>query len=188
MLILQHPQEPDKLLGSAKLTNLSLENSTLKIGLSWANLSKALGRPVEHAKWGVLFLGGKAKPTAPNQKPPRLQALSKSGNPVDLDETPLEGIVLIDGTWAQAKTMWWRNPWMIKLKRLVVTPQQRSLYGDLRREPRRECLSTIEAAAETLEALGESPDISVTLREHFKKLLDLYRKSPLREKGPSARR
>lgn len=183
-MILQHPQEPDKLLGSAKITNLALSNSTLKIGLSWPNLTKALGRPTEHAKWGVLFLGGKAKaPTlGPGQKPPRLQILSKNGQLFEPEETPLEGIVLIDGTWAQAKTMWWRNPWMIKLKRLVLSPQHRSLYGDLRREPRRECLSTIEAAAETLEAFGENPDISTALRTHFKQLLELYRKSPLREK------
>jgi len=34
----------------------------------------------------------------------------------------LEGIVALDGTWAQAKTMWWRNAWLLKLKRSGASP------------------------------------------------------------------
>jgi DTW domain-containing protein len=159
VLILQHPQEPDKELGTARLAHQALANSTLRIGLSWPNLSKALGRPAIHGNWGVLYLGGKAesaklRPTAP-----------------DLSALPLEGIVILDGTWAQAKTMWWRNPWLLKLKRITLNPARRSLYGSLRREPRRECLSTIESIAEALTALGEDPKIGESLRGHFVELL-----------------
>src|SRR5580698_2447466 len=90
VLILQHPQEPDKQLGSARLANLALENSTLKVGLSWPNLSKALGRPAIHGNWGVLYLGSK----------------SDSASQPSPGGGQLEGIVVLDGTWAQAKTMW----------------------------------------------------------------------------------
>lgn len=38
VLILQHPQEPDKTLGAAKLSQLCLKNSAIKVGLSWPNL------------------------------------------------------------------------------------------------------------------------------------------------------
>lgn len=179
VLILQHPQEPDKLLGSARIANLALGNSTLKVGLSWSNITKALGRPAEHSKWGVLFLGGKSK--APKPKPgerlPPVVITNKTGKVFSLEEAGLEGIVVLDGTWAQAKTMWWRNPWLLKLKRLALNPTRRSLYGELRREPRRECLSTLEAVAETLEALGEDPMISNDLRTYFKELLARYRKA-----------
>lgn len=162
VLILQHPQEPDKELGSARIANLALENSTLKVGLSWPNLSRALGRPAIHANWGVLYLGGKSEShsnSLPNQGIPNV---------------PLEGIVVLDGTWAQAKTMWWRNPWLLKLKRLILKPSRRSLYGKLRKEPRRECLSTIESIAEALQTLGEDAGISEALRNHFAELLRKY--------------
>ena len=163
VLILQHPQEPDKELGSARIANLALENSTLRIGLSWPNLSKALGRPAIHGNWGVLYLGGKSE--SAKQKPSASVLAAK----------PLEGIVVLDGTWAQAKTMWWRNPWLLKLQRIALNPSRRSLYGKLRREPRRECLSTIESIAEALEAAGEDATVSAALRGHFAALLDKYR-------------
>src|SRR5437870_11467232 len=72
ILILQHPQEPDKLLGSARIAHLALENSTMKIGLSWPNLSKALGRPATHGNWGVLYLGARSEESKNNDRSPGL--------------------------------------------------------------------------------------------------------------------
>jgi DTW domain-containing protein YfiP len=86
-------------------------------------------------------------------------------------EAELEGIVALDGTWAQAKTLWWRNAWLLKLKRLVLHPSRPSMYGKLRKEPRRECLSTIESVAEALDGLGEDPSVGEALRGHFAELL-----------------
>src|SRR4051812_4389986 len=40
LLILQHPQEQDRELGTARLAALHFKDSLLKIGLSWASLSK----------------------------------------------------------------------------------------------------------------------------------------------------
>jgi DTW domain-containing protein YfiP len=171
VLILQHPQEPDENLGSARLAHLSLKNSTLKTGLSWANLTKALGRETQPAKWAVLHLGSgiKGTPTTSN-----LQFVSKQGEPV-APPKDLEGIVVLDGTWSQSKALWWRNPWLLKLKRSILIPQEKSLYRELRKEPRQECLSTIESIAETLDALGEPDDVKVQLTTVFKALLGKYR-------------
>jgi DTW domain-containing protein len=172
VLILQHPQEPDKELGSARLAHRALANSTLRVGLSWPNLSKALGRPAVHGHWGVLYLGGKAESAKAKQAAADLAALH------------LEGIVVLDGTWAQAKTMWWRNPWLLKLKRIALNPARRSLYGSLRREPRRECLSTIESIAEALDALGEDPSVGEALRADFAELLRQFRPTETRPAEP----
>src|SRR5690349_3981386 len=57
VLILQHPQEQDRVLGTAKLICATLEHAKLTIGLSWRNLGHALGEPVEAKDWGVLYLG-----------------------------------------------------------------------------------------------------------------------------------
>jgi DTW domain-containing protein YfiP len=171
VLILQHPQEPDKLLGSARLSHLALPNSTLKVGLSWPNLSKALGRQVENQKWAVLHLGSGVKGAGAREG---IQFVSKKGEPVEAPGE-LEGIVVLDGTWSQAKTLWWRNAWLLKLRRAVLIPSRKSLYKELRREPRRECLSTIESVAEALVALGEPAQVGDGLRELFGKLLDRFR-------------
>ena len=176
VLILQHPQEPDKELGSARTAHLALENSTMRIGLSWPNLSRALGRPAIHGNWGVLYLGGKSEQSKIGPRAShRLGIVTKTGKILDPSGVELEGIVALDGTWAQAKAMWWRNPWLLKLKRLTLNPPRPSLYGRLRKEPRRECLSTIESVAEALEALGEDATMCNTLRAYFARLLQKYK-------------
>src|SRR5216683_4176099 len=58
LLILQHPQEQDRALGTARLTAMHFGDAVLKIGLSWPSLSKALGRQVhDPSRWAVLYLG-----------------------------------------------------------------------------------------------------------------------------------
>src|ERR1700758_5024650 len=58
LLILQHPQEQDRALGTARLAALHFANAVVKIGLSWPSLAKALGRPVaDPSRWAVLYLG-----------------------------------------------------------------------------------------------------------------------------------
>jgi DTW domain-containing protein YfiP len=172
VLILRHPQEQDTKLGTAKIATLQLKNSALKTGLSWANLSKALGRTVDAKKWGVLYLG---TASGANPLPERvLTVVSKKGNPLpDSDDIlpELEGIVLLDGTWAQAKALWWRNAWMLKCRRIVLQPPQKSLYGNLRKEPRKESVSTIEAAAYTLAELDEDESLVEKILPPFRLLL-----------------
>jgi DTW domain-containing protein YfiP len=189
VLILQHPQEPDKDLGSARIAHLALPNSTLKIGLSWPNLKAALGKEAVASRWAVLYLGSGAKLNGPPQsKPPVLQFVDKKGMILNQPVSPkdLDGIVVLDGTWSQAKALWWRNAWLLKLKRVVLNSPNKSLYKELRKEPRRECLSTIESIAETLEALKESANTSAELKKVFGSLLDKRRE--LTKKQKEARR
>lgn len=168
VVILQHPQEPDKVLGTAALCVRSLKKAELKIGLSWPSFRKMLGEEAEPGRWGVLYLGGQGK-----TYPQPLVALDKKKNP--LPQLPdLDGILLLDGTWSQAKALWWRNPWLLKVKRLVLTPRNRSLYGKLRREPRRECLSTIESAAYALKELGEDQEVADALVGNFRRMLEAF--------------
>ncbi|HXP31026.1 MAG TPA: DTW domain-containing protein, partial [Stellaceae bacterium] len=63
LLILQHPQEQDRTLGTARLATLQFRNAALRIGLSWPSLAKALGRPADPRRWAVLYLGS-ARPAA----------------------------------------------------------------------------------------------------------------------------
>jgi DTW domain-containing protein YfiP len=177
LLILQHPQEQDRALGTARLTALHFKNAVLKIGLSWPSLSKALGRPVaDPSRWAALYLGS-AK-VSDLDTDAEIVAIDRKGQLEDNQRAILkgiEGIVLLDGTWSQAKALWWRNPWMLKCQRVILGPSRASAYGQLRREPRRDGLSTIEAAAMLLAGLEKRPDIAVTLNRSFERMLARYR-------------
>jgi DTW domain-containing protein YfiP len=176
-LILQHPQEQDRALGTARLTAMHFANAVLKIGLSWPSLSKALGRPVaDPSRWAVLYLGS-AKIADLDTKSD-IVAINRKGEIEDHQRAILrdiEGIVLLDGTWSQAKALWWRNAWMLKCQRVILGPQRPSRYGTLRREPRRDGLSTIEAAAMLISNLEKRPDIAETLHNSFERMLTKYR-------------
>jgi DTW domain-containing protein YfiP len=177
LLILQHPQEQDRALGTARLTALHFANATLKIGLSWPSLAKALGRPVsDPSRWAVLYLGSvKAADLGTNAE---IVAINRKGELEDHQRgilADIEGVVLLDGTWSQAKALWWRNAWMLKCQRIVLNPKQPSRYGRLRREPRSDGLSTIEAAAMLIAGLEKRPEIAATLNASFERMLARYR-------------
>src|SRR5258707_12391779 len=176
LLILQHPQEQDRALGTATLTALHFDNGVLKIGLSWPSLSKALGRPVhDPSRWAVLYLGSAKVSELETDRD--IVAINRKGE-VEPNQRAIlgdiEGIVLLDGTWSQAKALWWRNAWMLKCQRVILGPERPSRYGKLRKEPRRDGLSTIEAAGMLLAGLEKRPDIAETLNGSFKRLLARY--------------
>jgi len=177
LLILQHPQEQDRALGTARLTAMHFENAVVKIGLSWPSLSKALGRPVDDpSRWAVLYLGS-AK-VSELDTDAEIVAINRKGEIEPHQRAILgdiEGIVLLDGTWSQAKALWWRNAWMLKCQRIILGPKRASRYGQLRREPRGDGLSTIEAAAMLLAGLEKRPDIADTLNGCFERMLARYR-------------
>src|ERR1700692_3047508 len=159
LLILQHPQEQDRALGTARLTALHFANAVLKIGLSWPSLSKALGRKVnDPSRWAVLYLGSAKVAELSTDRD--IVAISRKGEIEDNQRAILkdiEGIVLLDGTWSQAKALWWRNAWMLKCQRVILGPQHPSRYGKLRKETRPPGLPPIQAGAVLVSCLSPRP-------------------------------
>ncbi len=62
LLILQHPQEQDRELGTARLTVLHFKDAILKIGLSWPSLTKILGRTDRSASAGRSSISDRSRP------------------------------------------------------------------------------------------------------------------------------
>ena len=171
VLILQHPQEPDKELGSAALLVRALEHAKLKVGLSWGSLSKALGEEAMPSEWAVLYLGPKGK-VLNNE----VNLFNRKQEPAIIRNTRIVGIVVLDGTWSQAKTLWWRNSWLLKLNRVVLKPESQSLYGRLRKEPRADAVSTIESVALALGGIDPKKEmIQQHLMGAFKAMLDEFK-------------
>ena len=176
-MILQHPQEQDRALGTARLAALHFKDAVVKIGLSWPSLAKALGRPVaDPSRWAVLYLGSAKVADLDTDRD--IVAINRKG---EIETEParvlgdIEGMVLLDGTWSQAKALWWRNPWMLKCQRVILGPRRPSRYGAVapRAAPRR----TLDhrGGGDADRGLEKRPDIETTLNESFERMLARYR-------------
>lgn len=188
VVILEHPQEKREILGTAPIAALQFRNVAVRVGLSWPNLKRIVGREVDYKRWGVLYLGAAKQGAAAAAE--EIAVVDKNGAP--LPDSPailagLDGIILLDGTWSQAKSLWWRNAWLLKCRRIVLHPQFRSLYGQARREPRRESVSTLEAAAFAVSRLEGRPELFDQVLKPFALLLKKMR-APRPRPAPVAAR
>ena len=125
ILILQHPREKKETLATAALTVGDAAAGRARgravlaefgAGARPAGRSAALG--------GALSRLGAAADVRPDRD---VVALDRHGEPA-ADQAAmlrdLDGAVLLDGSWSEAKALWWRNPWLLKLRRLVLDPQR----------------------------------------------------------------
>ncbi|CAM8947945.1 unnamed protein product [Rhodiola kirilowii] len=79
---------------------------------------------------------------------------------VDLESRGIEAknLIVLDGTWAKATRMYNENPWFKALPHLKLELDKSSLYGEVRTQPKKKCLSTIESIVYALKAVGDCPD------------------------------
>jgi len=67
----------------------------------------------------------------------------------------------------QAKALWLRNPWFLKLNRISLNPHHPSLRGQTTAEG----MSTIEAIAMALHCFGEDEDLTNSLKNQYEQLI-----------------
>jgi DTW domain-containing protein YfiP len=137
VVILQHPREARLAICSAWLAHVALPSSEIHGGVRFeqhARVSALAATPGA----ALLYPGPDATPVAEAAPPPVL--------------------FVVDGTWPQAVKMLRANPTVAALPRIGVTPATPGAYGELRREPGPDTLSTIEAIALALGALERDPD------------------------------
>jgi DTW domain-containing protein YfiP len=173
VLILQHPQEQDFLLGSARLLEMSLNRARRVVGLSWGALHDAWGDSAAPGQWAVLYPSSLPRELTPAEERAPWVLMGGRGQP--LQAAQCCGLVVLDGTWSQAKALWWRNPWLLRLGRMLVRPQSPSIYGKLRKEPRRNYVSTLEAVGASLTALGEDGSVEAGMRRAFRTMVQRVR-------------
>jgi len=131
VLILQHPRERDVGIGTARLARLGLENAVLRTDLDFAG-DPVVERVLAEENAYVLFPGEGAIDVATTRFP----------EPITL--------VVLDGTWWQARKLLKVNPALAALPRLAIAPPGPSVYGRIRREPADHCVATLEAIAQVL--------------------------------------
>ena len=116
VVFIQHPREAKVPISTCRMAHLSLPNSELHIGLS------AVGNPALEALCA---------------KPVGVAVLFPSESAVDIDELtePPETLVVIDGTWSNAKKVVEKCPLLSKLPRLKFFPEQPGNYRIRSRGP-----------------------------------------------------
>jgi DTW domain-containing protein YfiP len=135
VVILQHPRESDVAINTARLVELQLERAERHVAIKLAEVPGLRARLNDPAAPPILLYPG---PDA-----------------LDLAETPPAGpvtLVVLDGTWWQAKKLFQQNPELASLPRYSLSPSSPSRYR-IRREPALHCISTIEAIGEALSLL-----------------------------------
>ena len=135
VVFLQHPRERNMAIGTARMASLCLPGSELHTGVHWDG-SAVIDRATSDL----------TRPAA---------VLWPDAGAIDIMTTPPPGpitLVVIDGTWSQAKKIVRSNPGLAALPRYAFVPPSPSEYR-IRKEPRDDYVSTIEALVHVLGAL-----------------------------------
>lgn len=131
VVIWQHPKERNHPHGTVRLLRRGLKNITVH-RYDFARPEQALLLP-EHTS--LLFPGADAL---------ELSSLAVAARP--------GAVLILDGTWAQARAMLRSAPWLQRLPKVRLSPPQPSCYR-IRREPNDTAISTLEAVAMALDCL-----------------------------------
>jgi len=150
VLVLQHPDESAQAKGSVRLLRLSLQACTVQVGAVFdpAALAGWLGPP------GVSLL---LYPDAPGM-PPALAGRLPQSQP--------DRLVLLDGTWRQARALLRGHPALQALPRWALPDLAPPRYS-IRRAQQAAQRSTLEAACAALGLLEARPAHYAPLLEAF---------------------
>lgn len=99
----------------------------------------------------------------PSKDSVAIEAIDPSSGPYNL--------VLIDGTWPQAKSMYKSSPILQKMKQVKLLVKRTSNYV-IRTQPMQGCLSTLETAAEALSILERNETFWTELVRPLQTLCD----------------
>ncbi len=152
VLFVQHPRERDVAIGTARMAHLGLEGSTFVEGVA-VDDTPAVRAALDAGGAAVLFPGAGAR---------------------DVEEwaaAPPRTLVVLDGTWSQAKKLLGKNPRLASLPRVGYRPPAPGNYR-IRKEPSDEHLATVEAVAAVLGILEGDRDRYASLLAPFTFMVD----------------
>lgn len=171
VVVLQHPRERHKAIGTARIAALCLPGLELVVGVDFEQ-DERVDRLLSDPKAPPVLLYPSAEARDLRRDPPT--------GPVTL--------VVLDGTWNQARSLLRDNPRLQKLPRVAFAPDAPSEYR-IRREPHEDYVSTIEALVHALGLLeGGDPARFQALMAPFRAMVDLQVRFAAGEAEPRWRR
>jgi DTW domain-containing protein YfiP len=138
-LVVQHPREQRHPIGSLRFARLGLQACTIEVA----------ERQEDGALRAALDFPEGAALLYPDEDAAELAELDEATRPSTL--------VVLDGTWSTVRRLLAGDPRLRALPRVAITPKRAGNYR-IRREPRAECLSTLEALIEALRLLEPERD------------------------------
>ncbi len=154
MVILQHPRERHVPVNTVRIASLCLPEAETHVGVDWTS-SAVLDR----------VLADSSRPAA---------LLYPGPEAVDVEEHPPPGpitLVVVDGTWWQARKVVRSNPALAALPRYAFRPRVPSQYR-IRAEPHDDYVSTIEALVHVLGVLEGDPERYAAMLVPFRAMVD----------------
>lgn len=163
VIVLQHHREVTHPIGTARIARLGLRQVEVRVAKRHNDLQVNSNCP---PKTALLY--------------PRPEAITL--DEISVEEMP-EHLVVIDGTWAQASALYRANSWLHPLPHVVIRPQEQSNYR-IRRQPKKGCLSTIEALVQALKSMEPETSGLDQLLEVFDSMVDDQLKRMNQSKRP----
>jgi DTW domain-containing protein YfiP len=174
IVILLHPMERKRSIGTARLTHLCLTNSRIITGATFNEHSSVKELLADPKKVCFVLYPGPKSINIEEQIPVQMIEAKQHGRQVV--------VFVIDGTWPCAKRMLRKSTILHSLPQISFHPTKTSEY-QIRKQPESYCLSTVEAVHRVLGILEPSLDASNLLhvfRELVKTQLSFSGVGPFR--------
>lgn len=168
-MILLHPKEAGKKIGTGRLTHLCISNSFLIRGT---------GEDLDRSEVLIDLLNDRSLAPVvlyPGRNSLNLSTVDKKYSQI-LETFPsgLRPVIfVIDGTWPQAKKMIRTSFLLSGLKQIQFSPRKKSNYR-IRTQPKDNCLSSLEAVHTLIELFDETGISKKPERSEHQNLLDVF--------------
>ncbi|XP_022672184.1 DTW domain-containing protein 2-like isoform X2 [Varroa jacobsoni] len=143
-IILQHPNEIKRNVRTAPMLEAALSNCLVLRGRHFSRHSLMREIYANESRTFVLY---------------------PSPDAMDIENLPREqafNLIVIDGTWNQARSLYFANKELHSLTKVKISPMHASYYV-VRTQPHAACLSTVESVALALSKLECQPQLEKTL-------------------------
>ena len=159
VIVLQHPREFRRPVGTARILRICLPRAEILVGPNFHR----------HALYRELLSGDTLAPIVlfPSPEAHSADDFDAGAYSGDLEPT----LILLDGTWTEAKSLWRDHPEMWGWPRVRIDGAPPSRFR-IKRQPRPGYLSTVEATAELLERLEKAPGKYDPLRDLFSSMVE----------------
>ena len=156
-VVLIHPIEFKRRIATGRMSYQCLDNSELIVGQNYS----------ENSKVNELLKDPRFQPMVlyPGIKSLNLTHASSEKKTTFFDSAKTPLVFVIDGTWATARRMMRHSVNINTLPRFGFTPPGPSQFK-VRKQPKAECYSTIEAIHHCIELLGAQVNFDFTGRPH----------------------
>lgn len=155
--ILQHHRERRHPIGTERILRLGLTRCQTWIAQRHSGLT--VPQIPDAAECGLLY--------------PHREAIVLADDTCPIEQRPelrIRELIVLDGTWSQAKALYRSNPWLARVPHYALAPRRGSDYR-IRRQPRQECLSSVEAVVAALRLIEPETKGLEGLLEAFRSMV-----------------